>query len=273
MKSKFFAIFLLSLNILYVQKALAQDDLTKITRADGCVAYFPPNFDDRFGWSGHCKNGLAEGKVKFFTNEEANFVDGYMEGELNRSDKSGYIYKCNFVRSQKTGLCIERDGAHTNYVARFEGGRELEGSGHKPLVLMPRGQKHFTRQEGSFFEGQLNGYGKLTALISGGELKGIKAMSNDRWRVEGDKMIAEGLWQKGYLLDSCSSEKDCQEVKRSKDGVNALNLAKTQQCEAQKATCLASCPPYRSVSSKENSLIINSDHFDCKRRCESISCY
>lgn len=50
------------------------------------------------------------------------------------------------------------------------------------------------------------------------------------------------------------------------------NNASRQQCQAQKQTCFASCPPYRSVSSSENSLIVNSAHFDCQRRCTAISC-
>lgn len=50
--------------------------------------------------------------------------------------------------------------------------------------------------------------------------------------------------------------------------------AATQLCEAQKATCFASCPPYRSVSATSaNSLTVNGEHFECKIRCEAISCY
>jgi hypothetical protein len=45
-----------------------------------------------------------------------------------------------------------------------------------------------------------------------------------------------------------------------------------QRCEAQKQTCFASCPPYRSLHWREDSSL-NNGHFDCKRRCESISCY
>lgn len=41
-----------------------------------------------------------------------------------------------------------------------------------------------------------------------------------------------------------------------------------QMCEAQKQTCLASCPPYNDRSGASNDM-----HFSCERQCNRISCY
>ncbi|WP_295442709.1 hypothetical protein [uncultured Thiodictyon sp.] len=41
--------------------------------------------------------------------------------------------------------------------------------------------------------------------------------------------------------------------------------AMRKSCEVQRATCLASCPPYTSS--------YNEHHYSCERQCKSISCY
>ena len=70
---------------------------------------------------------------------------------------------------------------------------------------------------------------------------------------------------------SLAQEKQSQNASRAAN--KSQNSSTRQLCEAQKMTCFASCPAYRSVSWKENSRIVNGDHFDCKSHCESISCY
>jgi hypothetical protein len=83
--------------IAMIPTAYANDDnLTRVTRSDGCIAYFPHLFPRDLKWSGECRNGLAEGKIKFSgvsknKLDSANFADGYVNGEIQLTGEGGGI--------------------------------------------------------------------------------------------------------------------------------------------------------------------------------------
>ena len=66
------------------------------------------------------------------------------------------------------------------------------------------------------------------------------------------------------LENSCAAEQRRQDGQEKQQRQSA-NQAR-QMCEAQKQTCLASCPAWRSG-------INNDTHFSCNSRCNGISCY
>jgi hypothetical protein len=111
-----------------------------------------------------------------------------------------------------------------------------------------------------------------TEVLNGGE---FSCSRSTKMSIKGSGSVSKDLRSAAkYALTvqaSCAREHKQKEVgerqRRDED------MRSRRMCEAQKATCFASCPPYRSVSARENSLEVNAGHFDCKRRCESISCY
>ena len=255
---------------LHAQLAYAKDDLTKVERSDGCVAYFPDHYDMSLKWSGACKDGLAEGKVVFSAYNRptvVNFSGGYVEGEIKMVGDNGYLYACNYVRSVPNGYCTSKRGTRENYISKYVDGTEQEGSGFKEFII---GDGESSKQEGRFYGGQLNGFGKLSISAKSKSIAQFEKRVNKSWRLEGANLVSEGLWVNGYLQIACSNKRECEDIKRSKDALGALNLAKNQQCEAQKQTCFASCGSASYWNGR--SYVENQSWSGCRSNCSVINC-
>lgn len=248
-------------------------DLTRIQREDGCAAYFPEHFTNQINFKGPCLNGLAHGSIDFstpnssgrFTNR-AQFSGGYVEGELSLNG-ANTSFKCNFRRSLRHGYCIDRAGTYRNLVTRFDSGQELEGSGFKEVVL---GSGDESRQEGEFVNGKLNGYGRMIFSTKSKELRAFEQAAGTKWRTEGNRLIAEGIWEDGILQRSCESRQTCSQLITNQQAAESISNQRRQQCEATRQTCEASCGLASYWTGSK--YVENQSWSSCRSKCTNISC-
>jgi hypothetical protein len=194
---------------------------------------------------GNCVNGLAQGKGK------AKGKDTY-EGDFKQGNKSG------------RGVYIWSNGD------RYEGGfldDRMNGMGVYNFV------------DGSTYVGEYksdkkNGYGVLKAFKNDAKGHGLEG------QLVGDFYVRQGLFVNGNFILACTSSQNCKQEQTNREAQERRDRAARdeeyrrdaparqarQMCEAQKQSCLASCPAWRSG-------INNDTHFSCNSRCNGISCY
>ena len=224
-------------------------------------------------YAGGCVNGFAHGKGK------AEGRDTY-EGEFKQGNKHG------------KGIYTWKDGGKYSgslFEDKFHGkGTQIFSSG--------------ARYDGDFLNGQRSGYG-VFLMADGREYvgnylndkrSGFGTFRTPKNAFSVDKNTKLGAWvgevyvEKGYFRDGgflfpCSSTADCKQVQVNREAQDRREAAERdeqyrrdaparqarQMCEAQKQTCIASCPRWVNTGGYRTDFPEHS----CKSRCESISCY
>jgi hypothetical protein len=219
---------------------------------------------------GGCVNGLAQGKGK------AKGKDTY-EGEFNLGSKQGiglYIWSSgNRHDGQWLNDLPNGRGSYTETNGGKYDGDWLNGKQHgKGITIWSNGSKYVGEKQ----NGKLHGFGKMTVRRE--NTKAVESWDGKgKWI--GDIYVVEGMFEEGRLVLSCTSPQNCKQVQASREAQERRDQAARdeqyrrdapsrqarQMCEAQKQTCLASCPPY--YAGKDTYA-----HHVCTSRCGDISC-
>ena len=229
-------------------------------------------------YEGEFKLGFQHGKGSYVWSNGDTYIGEWKKGKREGKGKiafsNGDMYEGEWVKSEAEGKGKYLATNGDVYVGEYKNSKK---SGHG-VATWTSG----TRYEGAYLNDKRNGFGVVTVP---------KQVYRKENRSDQGVWLGETFVEKGYFEDdlfqfACASTQNCQQEKTKREAQARREQAERdeqwrrdaparqarQMCEAQKATCFASCPAYRSVHHTENSLIVNDAHFSCNRRCGSIYC-